>query len=391
MCLYREGGLRMGLAIETKCIHGEEHRMKDALCSISYPIYQTASFSHLTPGHNVSGFDYSRESNPTRSYLEETISSLEGAKDTIAFASGMAAIATVFEYFKPGDHVICDEDLYGGVVRLTEIVSKKNGVDVELVDFRDITAIEKAMKDNTKAIYFETPSNPMMHVTDIRRVVKLAHEHHVKVIVDNTFMTPYLQNPLKLGADIVVHSGTKYIGGHNDTVSGFLCVADEELAQTYRLLSKTTGAILAPFECWLIQRGLKTLPIRMERHQENALKIAKWLKEQKVVKEVYYIGLLDHPQYELNRSQARGFSGMISFTVDSKEKAIHILENIKLITFAESLGGTETLLTYPAIQTHSDVPVKQKEKLGITDCLLRLSVGLENTDDLIADLEQAFA
>lgn len=381
----------MGLAIETKCIHGEEHRMKDALCSISYPIYQTASFSHLTPGHNVSGFDYSRESNPTRSYLEETISSLEGAKDTIAFASGMAAIATVFEYFKPGDHVICDEDLYGGVVRLTEIVSKKNGVDVELVDFRDITAIGKAMKDNTKAIYFETPSNPMMHVTDIRRVVKLAHEHHVKVIVDNTFMTPYLQNPLKLGADIVVHSGTKYIGGHNDTVSGFLCVADEELAQTYRLLSKTTGAILAPFECWLIQRGLKTLPIRMERHQENALKIAKWLKEQKVVKEVYYIGLLDHPQYELNRSQARGFSGMISFTVDSKEKAIHILENIKLITFAESLGGTETLLTYPAIQTHSDVPVKQKEKLGITDCLLRLSVGLENTDDLIADLEQAFA
>lgn len=380
----------MGFGIETKCIHGEEHRVKDALCSISYPIYQTASFSHLTPGHNVSGFDYSRESNPTRSYLEETISSLEGAKDSIAFASGMAAIATVFEYFKPSDHIICDVDLYGGVVRLTELVSKKNGIEVEFIDFRDITAVENAIRDNTKAFYFETPSNPMMHVVDIRKVVKLAHEHHVLVIVDNTFMTPYFQNPLNLGADIVVHSGTKYIGGHNDTVCGFLCVAEEEMAQTFRLLSKTTGAVLAPFECWLIQRGLKTLPIRMERHQENALKIAKWLREQPVVKEVYYIGLPEHPFYELNKSQAGGFSGMISFTVDSKERAFHILETIKLITFAESLGGTETLLTYPAVQTHSDVPAMQREKLGITDCLLRLSVGLESADDLIADLEQAF-
>lgn len=363
----------MGYAIDTRCIHGEGHQSPDRNSAISYPIYQTASFSHLNPGHNPNGFDYTRESNPTRAYLEETMSSLEGAADTIAFASGMAAIATVFEYFQPGDHILCGEDLYGGSVRLLEQICKKNGYEIESVDTTDLTALQGAFRENTKALYFETPTNPMMHLTDISAVSAIAHAAGALVIVDNTFMTPYFQNPLKEGADLVVHSGTKYLSGHNDTVCGFLCSKREDLAERFRLLSKTTGATLSPFDSWLCLRGLKTLALRMERHRSNALAIEAWLREQNLVKEVYYAG-----------------SGMISFTVDRPERAVNILKNIRLITFAESLGGTESLLTYPALQTHPDVPKEQRERLGITDRLLRLSVGIENPADLIADLQQAF-
>ena len=363
----------MSYEADTKCIHGEGHKNKDANCAISYPIYQTASFSHLTPGHNPNGFDYSRESNPTRAYLEETISSLEYAYDSIAFASGMAAIATAFELFRPGDHIILGEDLYGGVVRLLKQISEKNGYDIEYVDTGDIDALKKAVRPDTRAVYFETPTNPMMHVTDIRKVAKVAHEAGALVIVDNTFMTPYYQNPIKEGADIVVHSGTKYLSGHNDTICGFLCVATKEVSERFRLLAKTTGATLGPFECWLTLRGLKTLALRMERHKSNAEAVRDWLKSRKEVENVYYAG-----------------SGMISFSVCNAEKAVSILKNIKLITFAESLGGTESLLTYPSVQTHPDVPDEQKEKLGITDRLLRLSVGIENPKDIIEDLKQAF-
>lgn len=379
----------MAYSIETRCIHGDGHRVVDDNYAVSYPIYQTASFSHITPGHNLSGFDYSRESNPTRAHLEEIVSSLEGADDTIAFSSGMAAISTVFESFKPNDHIICSDDLYGGVVRLIHVVSEKNGLEVDFVDTRDLEVLKKAFKSNTKAVYFETPSNPMMHITDIGEVARIAHKRGAFVIVDNTFMSPYFQNPLKLNADIVVHSGTKYLSGHNDTVCGFLCTADKELSEKFRLLSKTTGATLGPFECWLTERGIKTLAIRMEKHQKNADILANWLIEQDFVEEVYYVGLKSHPQYELNKKQSRGNSGMISFKVKSPQIAMKILEEIKLITFAESLGGTETLLTYPAIQTHPDVPQAVKEKLGITDCLLRLSVGIEDVDDIINDLKQA--
>lgn len=379
----------MSYEIDTVCIHGDGHRTEDKNCAISYPIYQTASFSHLTPGHNPSGFDYSRESNPTRAYLEETVSALEGACDTIAFSSGMAAISAVFEYFKPGDHIICGEDLYGGVVRLAAVVMSKKGCQVDFVDTSDLNALKAAVKENTRAIYVETPSNPMMLVTDIRAVSQIAKEAGALLIVDNTFMTPYFQNPLKLGADVVVHSGTKYLSGHNDTVCGFLCSKEQKLAEYFRLISKTTGATLGPFECWLCMRGLKTLAVRMERHQSNALAIAGWLKSQKCVEKVYFTGLEDNPGYEKNREQARGYSGMISLTVKSAELAQNILKHVKLITFAESLGGTESLLTYPAVQTHPDVPVEQREKLGITDKLLRLSVGIEDPGDLIADLKQA--
>ncbi len=363
----------MEYAIDTRCIHGEGHRHPDDNCAISYPIYQTASFSHLTPGHNPNGFDYSRESNPTRAYLEETVSSLEHACDTIAFASGMAAIATVFEYFRPGDHILLGEDLYGGVVRLIARVSTKNGYDVEYVDTTDPQELRKHIRPETRAVYLETPTNPMMRVTDIRAAAEAAHEAGALLIVDNTFMTPYFQNPIDEGADIVVHSGTKYLCGHNDTVCGFLCSARPDLAETFRLLSKTTGATLGPFECWLCLRGLKTLALRMERHRSNAERVRDWLLDCPRVERVYYAG-----------------SGMISFSVDSAELATGILKHIRLITFAESLGGTESLLTYPTLQTHPDVPAAQKEKLGITDRLLRLSVGIENPDDIIRDLQQAF-
>ncbi len=364
----------MDYAADTRCIHGNGHKFEDGNNAISFPIYQTASFSHLTPGHNLNGFDYTRESNPTRAYLEETVSSLEYAYDTVAFASGMAAIATVFELFKPGDHIIVGEDLYGGVVRLITQICKKNGYETEYVDTSDINALKKALRADTKAVYFETPTNPMMHITDIKAVAAIAHEKGARVIVDNTFMTPCFQNPLKEGADIVVHSGTKYLSGHNDTICGFVCSAEKETADRIRLLSKTTGATLGPFEAWLCMRGLKTLSLRMERHKSNAEAVKEYLAGKKGVSKVYYAG-----------------SGMISFTVESPELAVSILKNVKLITFAESLGGTESLITYPCVQTHPDVPKEQRERLGITDSLLRLSVGIENPADIIADLDSAFA
>ena len=362
----------MGYSIETRCVHGEDRKVKDGNYSISYPIYQTASFSHLTPGHNPTGFDYTRESNPTRSHLEETISSLEHAYDTIAFTSGMAAITTLFEYFKPGDHIILGEDLYGGVVRLATQISEKNGYEIEYVDTAELSLLKAAIKTNTKAIYFETPTNPMMRITDIGEAAKIAHDNGALLIVDNTFMTPIFQNPLSEGADIVVHSGSKYLSGHNDTICGFLCSSNKELADRFRLLSKTIGATLAPFDSWLCERGVKTLALRMERHKANAEAVRDWMLSCNLIDKVYYAG-----------------SGMISFTVKSKELAIRMLEEVKLVTFAESLGGTESLLTYPIVQTHPDVPAEQKEKLGITDTLLRLSVGIENADDIIADLKQA--
>ena len=380
----------MEYEVETKCIHGESHHCEDEYRSISYPIYQTTSFSHIRPGHNESGFDYSRESNPTRAYLEETVSALEGAKDSVAFASGMAAIATCFELFRPGDHIICTEDLYGGVVRLVHVISEKNGITVDFVDTGNIAALKEKIRPNTKAIYLETPSNPMMHVSDIAECARLAHDAGALLIVDNTFLSPYFQNPIALGADIVVHSGSKFISGHNDVICGFLCLAKEELSERVRLLSKTIGGTLSPLECWLVLRGLKTLHLRMERHEQNAGIIADWLKKQACVKKVYYVGLPEHPGHDIVKKQSKGFGSMISFEVESEEKARSILEKVRLITFAESLGGTESLLTYPIVQTHPDVPEHIREKLGINRSLLRLSVGLENVNDLIHDLENAF-
>jgi cystathionine gamma-synthase len=379
----------MNSQFETRCIHGPaDFSYADPTRAVSFPIYQTATFGHIGLGHS-SGFDYTREKNPTRQHLEETVSALEGAVDTVAFSSGMAAISACFELFQPGDHVVCSEDLYGGVIRLHSVVSGKNGVTADYVDTGDLDAVKAALQPNTKAIYVETPSNPMMNITDLRAVSKLAKERGLLLIVDNTFLSPYLQNPIALGADLVLHSGSKFLSGHNDTISGFLCSASQELADRVRLVAKTTGGNLAPFDSWLVLRGLKTLAVRMERQQENAAQVAQWLREQPQVCQVFYAGLPDHPGYAVNAAQARGAGSMISFRTDTAETAHRVLEKVKLITFAESLGGTESLITYPMVQTHPDVPEEMREHLGITDTLLRLSVGLEHVDDIIADLKQA--
>lgn len=379
----------MSKQIETRCIHGNsDFSYYENTRAVSFPIYQTATFGHIGLGHS-SGYDYTREENPTRQRLEETVSALEGAYDTVAFSSGMAAVSACFELFHPGDHIICSEDLYGGAIRLFRVISQKNGLSISYVDTTDIEKIRSQLRPETKALYIETPSNPMMNITDLRACSALAKEHDLLFIVDNTFLSPYLQNPIELGADLVLHSGSKFISGHNNTIAGFLSSATQELAERVRLIGKTTGGVLAPFDCWLVLRGLKTLSVRMERQQENAHKVAQWLVEQPHIQRVFYAGLPEHPGYLINQKQSRGAGSMISFRVDSAETARRILEKVQLITFAESLGGTETLITSPMTQTHPDVPQEMREYLGITETLLRLSVGLEHVDDIIADLAQA--
>ena len=381
----------MSKSIETLCVHGDGHSFTDESRGLTMPIYQTAAFGHTKLGHNDSGFDYTRISNPTRSHLEETVSALEGAAFTEAFTSGMAAISAVFELFAPGDRIVCSEDLYGGTVLLFDTVEKKNGLDLAMVDTTKAELVEAAMTPGTKAIYIETPTNPMMNVTDIRASAAIAKKYGALLIVDNTFLSPYFQNPLALGADIVIHSGTKFLAGHNDTISGFVCVSDSAIAEKLHKIAYSLGATLSPFDSWLTLRGIKTLAVRMERAQANALAIAKWLKTQPKVKAVYYVGLPEHPGYAVNASQARGSGSMLSFTMDSPETALKVLQNVKVITFAESLGGPESLITLPATQTHRDVSPEDRAKLGITDSFLRMSVGLENAGDLIADLAQAMA
>ena len=376
-------------SIETLCVHGGAHAHPDAKRSLTVPIYQSAAFSHLQTGHNEHGFDYTRISNPTREHLEETVSALEGAAKTIAFTSGMAAITNAFELFAPGDQILCSADLYGGTVLLMDLVGKKNGLEFLFVDTTDNDALAAAMTAEIKAIYIETPSNPMMNVTDIAFCASLAKEYGAMLIVDNTFLSPYFQNPLALGADMVIHSGTKYLAGHNDTLSGFLCVKDAQLGERLHKIAYALGATLSPFDSYLMIRGIKTLAVRMERQQQTALAIAKWLEKQPKVEKVYYVGLESHPGYARNAAQSRGSGGMLSFAVDSHETALKILTGVKVITFAESLGGPESLITLPALQTHRDVPEADRLRLGITDSLLRLSVGLENAEDLIEDLRQA--
>ena len=375
--------------LDTLCIHGADHRFPDGRDSISVPIYQTATFAHPDLGHSPDRFYYTRLTNPTRNHLEETVSALEGAADTVAFATGMAAIAAVFELFSPGDRIVCSADLYGGTVLLFDLVSRKNGLVLDFVNTTDEAALAAALESGAKGIYIETPSNPMMNVTDIALCADYAKKAGALLIVDNTFLSPYFQNPIALGADLVVHSGTKYLGGHNDTLAGFVCAADPAVAEKIRKISSATGGNLAPFDSWLMIRGIKTLAVRMERAQENAITIAQWLKNHPKVTSVHYVGLPEHPGYAVNAKQSRGSGAMLSFAVDSHETALKVLATVKIITFAESLGGPESLITLPVTQTHADVPEEERLKLGITDSLLRLSVGLENAQDLIADLQQA--
>ncbi|MDE6714291.1 MAG: PLP-dependent aspartate aminotransferase family protein [Lachnospiraceae bacterium] len=379
----------MARGIETKCLHlEEEERVSRNYGAISYPIFQTATYAHPGVGKST-GYDYSRLQNPTREHLEKVVASLENGTDALALTTGMAAISLMMELFRPGDHLIVDADLYGGSIRLFNNVSKKNGITFSSIDcYKE--DVESYINENTKAFYIETPTNPMMNVTDIEKLGKLAKKHHLLLIVDNTFLSPYFQNPLDLGADIVVHSGTKYLGGHNDTLAGFLVTNREDIGEKFRFLIKTTGAGLAPFDSWLILRGIKTLGIRMEKSQQNAITIANWLKEQKAVSKVIYPGLPTHPGHEIMKKQARGFGAMITFQLKSKEFALAVLEKVRMIKFAESLGGVETLITYPTTQTHADVPKEIREKNGITESTLRLSVGIEDVKDLLDELEAVF-
>lgn len=381
----------MSLSIESRCIHLEGDDRASRFGAVSFPIYQTATFAHPALGEST-GYDYSRVQNPTRQQLEKTVASLEQGTDAVAFSSGMAAILAVMELFAPGDHIVTEADLYGGTPRLFHTVSEPRGITFTSVSFSDgIGRAAAAIRPETKALYIETPTNPMMNVTDIRAAAELAHAHGALLIVDNTFLSPYLQNPLALGADIVVHSGTKYLSGHNDTLAGFAVVKDAALAARLREISKTIGANLAPFDSWLLLRGIQTLAVRMDRAEENALALAEWLKIQPQVTRVIYPGLPEHPGHALIQRQARGFGAMLTFEVHDKRDVPVLLKTVKLIRFAESLGGTESLLTYPITQTHADVAPEVLAANGLTDRILRLSVGIENVNDLIADLAQAFA
>lgn len=374
-------------SFETEAVRGFS-RGDERTGAISYPIYQSATFKH--PGLNEStGYDYSRLQNPTVEELEKTVAVLENGKGALAFSSGIAAINCCINLFKSGDHVIISEDLYGGTFRLFKDIYEQYGIEASFVDTTRIEKIKSAIKVNTRCILIETPSNPSLRVTDIREVSKVSKENNLIFIVDNTFLTPYFQKPLNLGADIVLHSGTKYLGGHNDVLSGIIVANDEKIIEKLRFILKSTGATLGAFEAWLVLRGIKTLHIRLDRAQENAVKITNWLKKQNEIKEVYYVGLEDHPGYEINKSQSSGFGTIISFRLYDKELVPSILKNLRVICFAESLGGVETLMTYPFTQTHSEISEELKRKLGIDEYLLRISVGIENVDDLIKDLEQA--
>lgn len=385
----------MSITLQSKCIHLERTATDGCVpykeCShygsISFPIYQTATYAHPAVGHST-GFDYSRLQNPTREQLEKVVCQLEEGIDAFALSSGMAAITLLMELFSPGDHIIADSDLYGGSIRLFDNVSKKNGLSFTRVNC-STADIESIIQPNTKAIYIETPTNPMMNITDIASVVAIAKKHGIMVIVDNTFMSPYFQTPLALGADIVIHSGTKYLAGHNDTLAGFIVTNRADIQEKLRFLIKTTGAGLSPFDSWLTLRGIKTLAVRMEKSQDNAVKIVDWLQKQNCVTKVLYPGMPSHPGYEIQKKQARGFGAMVTFNVTDEAKAKSILNRVNLIQFAESLGGVETLITYPVTQTHADVPEEIRLKNGITTATLRLSVGIESAEDLIADLSQA--
>jgi len=372
---------------KTLCIHGNKKKY-DSTGAVSVPIFQSATFAHPAVGQST-GYDYSRLQNPTREHLEITIAGLECGRDAMAFSSGMAAIAALMELFSPGDHIIATDDLYGGTPRLFRNISAKNGVTFDFINTSELSLVESLIKPQTKALFIETPTNPMMQVTDIAAVSKLAKKYNLLTIVDNTFLTPYFQRPLLLGADIVVHSGSKYLGGHNDTLAGFLVVADDSLSERLRFIYKTTGACLSPIDSWLIIRGIKTLAVRMDRQQENAVALADWLCRQEKIKAVHYVGLPGHPDYEISQKQSCGFGAMISFETDSEQTAKHILNHVSMIQFAESLGGVETLITYPMLQTHADIPKEERESKGINERLLRLSVGLEHVGDLIHDLDTA--
>nr|WP_263325642.1 bifunctional cystathionine gamma-lyase/homocysteine desulfhydrase [Neobacillus sp. Marseille-Q6967] len=372
---------------KTKLIHGGISS-DPATGAVVFPIYQVSTYKQEGVGGHK-GFEYSRTGNPTRHALEELIKDIEGGKAGFAFGSGMAAITAVIMLFNSGDHVILTDDVYGGTFRVMTKVLNRFGIDSTFVDTSDLENIKSQIRPNTRAIYIETPTNPLLKITDIEAAAKLAKEHGLLTIVDNTFSTPYWQNPIELGADIVLHSATKYIGGHSDVVAGLVVVNDDKLAEDFHFVQNSTGGVLGPQDSWLLIRGIKTLGVRMEETESNTKAIVEFLQGHPKVKKVFYPGLESHPSHEVAKKQARGFGGMVSFDVGSTEDADRLLSKIKYFTLAESLGAVESLISVPARMTHASIPVERRAELGIVDGLVRISVGLEDVEDLIEDLNRA--
>lgn len=377
------------MKFNTKTIHGGQHH-DPAYGAVMPPIYQTSTYAQSTPGGHK-GYEYSRTHNPTRKALEDCLASIESGKFGLAFGSGLAAIDAILKLLKPGDEVVSTNDLYGGTYRLFKRIFEPFGIKFHFVGMQSIDAIEAQINKNTKLIWVETPTNPMMNIIDIRAVSKLAKANGLLLAVDNTFATPYLQRPLELGADIVMHSATKYLGGHSDVVMGALIVSDEHLAEKLYFIQNASGAICGPMDSFLVLRGIKTLHLRMQRHCENAAAVAKYLSTHPKIEKVYWPGLENHPNHAVAKTQMKDFGGMLSFVTKGNNyaEAIKIVERLKIFTLAESLGGVESLAGHPASMTHASIPKEEREKSGVVDSLIRLSVGIEDIDDLLADLEQA--
>lgn len=377
------------MKFNTKAIHGGQKPDK-AYGAVMQPIYQTTTYAQTTPGEHK-GFGYSRTHNPTRTALERAFASLENGEYGVAFGSGMAAIDAVLKLLKSGDEVIATNDLYGGTYRLFTNIYESFGIKFHFVGMENIGEIESYINENTKLLWLETPTNPMMHIIDIEAVAEISKKHDLLLAVDNTFATPYLQRPLELGADIVMHSATKYLGGHSDVVLGGLIVRDKDLVDKLYFIQNASGAIPGPQDCFLMLRGLKTLHVRMQRHGENAKMVAEYLAKHPKVEKVYWPGFSDHPNHEIAKKQMKDFGGMLSFTTKNNDydAAIKMVEKLKIFTLAESLGGVESLAGHPASMTHASIPKEERERSGVVDSLIRLSVGIEDIEDIIADLEQA--
>ena len=378
----------MSLNINSLLIHGGIDG-DETTGAVNVPVYQTSTYKQDGLGQTRGGWEYSRTGNPTRAALEKLVADMEKGEYGLAFASGLAAISTVLSLFKTGDKLIVSDNIYGGTFRILDNVFNNFNITYKIVDTSDLEAVKAAIDDDVKAIYVESPANPLLTVTDIEAVSKVAKETDKLLIVDNTFMTPYLQRPIELGADIVIHSGTKYLGGHSDVVSGFVVVNEKKLADRLYYLQNAMGGILGPWDSYLMIRGIKTLGVRMDRHVENAKKIAQWLVGSGYVDKVYYPGLESDPGYETQKKQADGPGAMISFTLKKEYDYKKFFKSVKLVTLAESLGGVESLLCHPATMTHAAIPKEIRDEVGITDELIRLSVGIEDVNDIIADLEQA--
>jgi cystathionine beta-lyase/cystathionine gamma-synthase len=358
--------------------------------AVTTPIYQTSTYVQEGLGKHK-GYEYARTKNPTRLALEQNMAVLERGTAAYAFASGMAAETAITQLLlKQGDHAVCSDNVYGGTFRLFDKIVRHYGIDFSYVTTSDPEAVRKALQPNTRMVFVETPTNPVMSITDIRAISEIAHAQNARVVVDNTFMSPYFQRPLELGADIVIHSTTKYLNGHSDSVGGIVVLKHKDDAEKLAFIQNAAGAILSPFDSWLVLRGIKTLPVRMEAHNTNGIAVAKYLSAKKQVRKIYYPGLPDHPGHELAKKQMSGFGAMIAFDLGTLDKATAFLGAVKLCSLAESLGGVETLISHPATMTHASVPADQRARLGITDSLVRISVGIEDVEDLIADLEEAF-